>query len=102
MFPFHPEFFEIKREGEQEAFRADIGLSPGEETPESKVVSEQTKSALHLDGAAKAQMDSTRGGYVLFGLLPFLPKGLLQDEFLWFVLVLRPAALAAARVHGHR
>ena len=40
-----------------------------EEPSESKVVLSRLKAPLYLDGAAKAQMDSPWGGYVLFGLL---------------------------------
>ena len=41
--------------------RIDVGLSPGQEAAEANIVFEQSKRALHLDGTAKTQMDSTFG-----------------------------------------
>ena len=52
-------FFRSKARAKQEQLGADVGLAPGQKTAESKVVFEQTKGALHLDGAAKTQMEPT-------------------------------------------
>ena len=96
MFPFHSEFFKVKGKGEEKKRRSDIGPVPCEEPAESEVVFKQAKCALHLDGAAQAQMDASGCGNTLLGQRPFFSKGLLQDDFLRLVQVLCPAALAAA------
>ena len=71
----------------------DVGLSPGQEAAESKVVFEQSKRALHLDGPAKTQMNSTFGHHVSGCQLPFFPEGFLEDDLLGLIRYLGPAAL---------
>ena len=52
VFPLHPQFFQVKRHGQEEQFCADILLSTCEKTAETKVCFEQRKRAFHLDRAA--------------------------------------------------
>ncbi len=82
MFPFHPQLFQIKCHSQQEQLRAYICLAPGKKSAEAKVVFQQTKGALHLDGAAQAQMDAPFRGNALRGLSALFPKGFLQNQSL--------------------
>ena len=56
MFPLHPQLFQVKSDSQKEQLGSDIGLATGEESAEAKIVFQQGKSALHLDGAAQTQM----------------------------------------------
>lgn len=58
LFPFHPQLLQVKSQCQKKEFYADIGLASGQKAAESKVIFEQSKCALHLDGAAKAQMNA--------------------------------------------
>ena len=97
LFPFHPQLFQVKGQRQQEQLCADVGLAPGQKAAESKVVFQQAKGALHLDGAAETQMDSTFRPDIFLCLLPFLPEGLSEYKLLGPVLVLDPAALCPLR-----
>ena len=96
LFPLHPQLFQVKGQGQQEQLRADVGLAPGQKTAESKVVLQQTKGALHLNRAAKTQMEPSLGHDILLCLLPLLPEGFLENELLGPVRILGPAALCPA------
>ena len=52
MFPLHPQLFQIKRDRQQEQLGTNVGPAAGEKAAEAKVTFEQSKCALHLDGAA--------------------------------------------------
>ena len=52
IFPLHPELFKIKGESEEKKLNADILSATSQKAAEGKVVFEQAKSALHLNGAA--------------------------------------------------
>ena len=93
LFPFHPQLFQVKGQRQEKKFGADVGLSPGQEAAESKVVFEQSKRALHLDGTAKTQMNSTFGHNVSGCQLPFFPEGFFEDDLLGLIRCLGPAAL---------
>src|SRR5699024_5892080 len=88
---------QIKSHGQQEQLGSDIGPAAGEESPEAKVVFEQSKGPLHLDGATQAQMDAPRGSDALSGFRTLLPKSLLQTQLFRLIWVLGTAALAPAR-----
>ena len=78
MFPLHPQLFQVKCHGQQEQLGADIGLASGEKAAETKVIFQQGKSPLHLNGPAQAQVDATLRGEALGGFRPFLPESLLE------------------------
>lgn len=92
--------FQVKGQCQQQPLGTDIGLAHGQKAAGAKVVFEQGKGALHLDGTAQAQMDASFRGEALRGFLTFLPKGLLQAQLLRLFRVLGPAALAAAGAAG--
>ena len=96
MFPLHPQLFQVKCHGQQEQLGADIGLASGEKAAETKVIFQQGKSPLHLNGPAQAQVDATLRGEALGGFRPFLPESLLEAQLLGLIGVLGPTALAAA------
>ena len=89
MFPLHPQLFQIKSHGQQEQLGSDVGPAAGEESAEAKVVFEQSKCPLHLDGAAQAQMDAPLGSDALSGFRTLLPKSLLQTQLFQFLNYLR-------------
>ena len=93
VFPLHPQLFQIKCQGQQKQLGADVSLASGQKATESKVTFKQAKCALHLNGAAKTQMDPTLGHNIFLCLFPLLPEGLPEHNLLGPVLVLGPAAL---------
>ena len=88
--------FQLKNRRQQEQLSADISLASGQKAAESKVVFEQTKSALHLDRAAETQMNPMTGLEVFGCLLSFLSGHLLKRKLFGLVWVLGPAALCPA------
>ena len=100
MFPLHPQLFQIKSHGQQEQLGSDVGPAAGEESAEAKVVFEQSKCPLHLDGAAQAQMDAPLGSDALSGFRTLLPKSLLQTQLFRLLWVLGSAAQTAAGAAG--
>ena len=58
MFPLHPQLFQIKCHGQQKRFCPYIYPASGEKSAETKVVFQQSKSPLHLNGSAQAQMNA--------------------------------------------
>ena len=68
VFPLHPQLLPIKRHSQQKPFRSYICLAPGKKPAEPKVVFQQAKGALHLDGAAQTQMDAPVCSHSLRGL----------------------------------
>ena len=97
MFPLHPQLFQVKSDSQKKQLGSDVGPAAGEESAEAKVVFEQSKCPLHLDGAAQAQMDAPLGSDALSGFRTLLPKSLLQTQLFRLLWVLGPAALAPAR-----
>ena len=53
MFPLHPQLFQVKSDSQKEQLGSDIGLATGEESAEAKVIFEQSKGPLHLNGATQ-------------------------------------------------
>ena len=80
IFPFHPEFFQVKSHSQEEQLCPDVlggvGFSSGKKTAEAKVRFEQRKSSLYLDRTAHAQIDSTLSGNVFLRFGPFFPESL--------------------------
>ena len=96
LFPFHPQLLQVKSQCQKKEFYADIGLASGQKAAESKVIFEQSKCALHLDGAAKAQMNAALCHDICGCLLPLFPEGFLEHNLLGLVQILGPAALYPA------
>ena len=88
VFPFHPQLFEIECQGQKEHFCSHICLSLGQETAESKVIFEQRKCPLHLNGAAHTQICSSFGRNICLRFSSLFPKGLFQGDFLWLICIL--------------
>ena len=59
---------------------------------EAKAIFEQAKCALHLDGAAKTQIDPTFRHDIFRCLLPFFPECLLEHDLLGLGPIFGPAA----------
>ena len=94
VFPLHPQLFQVKGHSQKEQLRADIGLSAGVKPADTKIIFQQGKGTLHLDGAAKAQMNPPGRGNAPGGFLVLVPKSLLETQFFG------PVALAAAGTTG--
>ena len=82
MFPLHPQLFQVKGQCQQEQLRADVALAPCQKPAEPKVIFEQAKGPLHLDGAAETQVNPSLRHNILLRLSPFLPEGFLEYKLL--------------------
>ena len=95
VFPFHPEFFQVKRHRQKEQLCPDILFSTGQKSSEPEVCFEQRKCSLHLDGTAYTQIDPSLSGNVRLRSCPLFQEGLFQSNLFWFFCILRMAAGAA-------
>ena len=112
VFPFHPEFFQVKSHGQKEKLCPDVLFSPGQKTPKSKVCFEQRKGAFHLDGTAHTQVNPAFSRNICLRLNPFLPESFFQSDFFRLARILRlaagissraiPAVLATVVSRGHK
>ena len=97
LVPLHPELFQIKCKRQEEQFRANVLFPPRKKSAESEVVFEQSKSALHLDRPAQAQMNTVfRSDVFQRGTSQFLQR-FVYTQLLGLVGVLRLAALLPYR-----
>ena len=80
-FPFHPELFQVKSHGQEEAFCPDIPLSSGKKTAKSKVCLEQRKGPFHLNGTAQPQANPTPSRNILLGFGSFIIIVFIRNPF---------------------
>lgn len=65
VFPLHPQFFQIETKRKQIQLCSHVHLASRQESAEAKVGFQQPKSALHLNGAAQAEINPAFAGNVL-------------------------------------
>ena len=100
VFPLHPVLFQVEGNSKKEQFCADVCPASREESPESEIIFQQGKSALRLNGAAQAQIDTPLGGHAPLGPRTLLPEGFLQAKLFRLFRIFGAAALASAGTAG--
>ena len=74
--------FQIKNYGQKEKICPDVCSVECQKPSESKVVFEQRKGTLHLNGSAHSQIDPAFTGNVCLRHRAFHPEGLVYNQFL--------------------
>ena len=84
-FPLHPQLFEVECQREEKHLCPHIRFTFGEKSTESKIIFEQRKCPLHLNGAAHPQIDSSVACNVCLRFISLFPESLFQHDFLRLV-----------------
>lgn len=98
--PLHPQLSQVKSQGQKKQFGADIGFSTRQKAAKAEVGFQQGEGALHLNRAAKAQVDTSFRCNIRGCLVSLLPKCFLEHNFLGLIRILGSAALDSMGTAG--